>query len=100
MLDSIFLSKVPLGFSVSDITERLREKFEVEGGVRLLGVHLDEEERVAVLVVDVPPGRVAVTQVSRSNLYKEGRVPLHALRADIDYATYEAHTTYGVIGIR
>ena len=32
--------------------------------------------------------------------YREGRVPLHTLRADIDYATYEAHTTYGVIGIK
>ena len=32
--------------------------------------------------------------------YREGRVPLHTLRADIDYATYEAFTTYGIIGVK
>ena len=33
-------------------------------------------------------------------MYHEGRVPLHTLRADIDYATFEARTTYGVLGIK
>ena len=37
---------------------------------------------------------------SEEEWYREGRVPLHTLRADIDYSTYEAHTTYGVIGIK
>ncbi len=35
-----------------------------------------------------------------SEWYREGRVPLHTLRADIDYATYEAKTTYGIIGVK
>lgn len=39
-------------------------------------------------------------EIARSEWYREGRVPLHTLRADIDYATYEAHTTYGVIGVK
>lgn len=38
--------------------------------------------------------------IARSEWYREGRVPLHTLRADIDYGFAEAHTTYGVIGIK
>ena len=38
--------------------------------------------------------------MARSELYKEGRVPLHTLRADIDYALNEAQVTYGKIGIK
>ncbi len=39
-------------------------------------------------------------EIARSEWYREGRVPLHTLRADIDYATSSAHTQYGVIGIK
>ena len=45
-------------------------------------------------------GRLGGAEVARSEWDREGRVPLHTLRADIDYATYEAHTTYGVIGVK
>ncbi len=45
-------------------------------------------------------GRVGGAEMARSEMYKEGRVPLHTLRADIDYALVEAHTTYGRIGIK
>jgi len=45
-------------------------------------------------------GRLGGAEIARSEWYREGRVPLHTLRADIDYATYEAHTTYGVLGIK
>lgn len=45
-------------------------------------------------------GRVGGAEMARSETYKEGRIPLHTLRADIDYATAEAHTTYGRIGIK
>ena len=45
-------------------------------------------------------GRLGGAEIARSEWYREGRVPLHTLRADIDYSTYEAHTTYGVIGIK
>jgi small subunit ribosomal protein S3 len=38
--------------------------------------------------------------MARAEQYKEGRIPLHTLRADIDYALVEAHTTYGRIGIK
>ena len=45
-------------------------------------------------------GRLGGAEIARPEWYREGRVPLHTLRADIDYATYEAHTTYGVIGVK
>ncbi|MBL1271795.1 MAG: small subunit ribosomal protein S3 [Marinobacter maritimus] len=45
-------------------------------------------------------GRLGGAEIARSEWYREGRVPLHTLRADIDYATYEANTTYGVIGVK
>lgn len=45
-------------------------------------------------------GRLAGSEIARSEWYKEGRVPLHTLRADIDYGFTEAKTTYGQIGIK
>ena len=45
-------------------------------------------------------GRLNGAEIARTEWYREGRVPLHTLRADIDYAVSEAHTTYGVIGIK
>lgn len=45
-------------------------------------------------------GRLGGAEIARTEWYREGRVPLHTLRADIDYATSEAHTTYGVIGVK
>jgi len=45
-------------------------------------------------------GRLGGAEMARNELFKEGRTPLHTLRADIDYATDEAHTTYGRIGVK
>jgi small subunit ribosomal protein S3 len=45
-------------------------------------------------------GRLAGAEIARREQFKDGRVPLHTLRADIDYAHDEAHTTYGRIGIK
>lgn len=45
-------------------------------------------------------GRLGGAEIARSEWYREGRVPLHTLRADIDYATYEALTTYGILGVK
>ena len=45
-------------------------------------------------------GRLGGAEMARSEMYKEGRIPLHTLRADIDYALSEAHTIYGIIGIK
>ena len=45
-------------------------------------------------------GRLNGTDIARSETYREGRVPLHTLRADIDYAIVESLTTYGIIGVK
>lgn len=45
-------------------------------------------------------GRLAGAEIARSEWYREGRVPLHTFRADIDYGFAKARTTYGVIGIK
>ncbi|UCS93681.1 30S ribosomal protein S3 [Echinicola marina] len=45
-------------------------------------------------------GRLGGAEMARSEMYKEGRIPLHTLRADIDYAISEANTIYGIIGIK
>ena len=45
-------------------------------------------------------GRLNGAEMARSEMYKDGRTPLHTFRADIDYALAEAHTTYGRLGIK
>ena len=45
-------------------------------------------------------GRLGGAEIARRESYREGSIPLHTLRADIDYGTAEAHTTYGRIGIK
>ena len=45
-------------------------------------------------------GRLNGQELARSEVYSDGRVPLHTLRADIDYAVAEAMTTYGVLGVK
>jgi small subunit ribosomal protein S3 len=45
-------------------------------------------------------GRLGGAEIARMEWYREGRVPLHTLRADIDYGFSEAHTTYGIIGVK
>jgi len=45
-------------------------------------------------------GRLGGAEMARTEWYREGRVPLHTLRADVDYGFTEAHTTYGIIGVK
>ena len=45
-------------------------------------------------------GRLGGNEIARTEWYREGRVPLHTLRADIDYGVTEAKTTYGIIGVK
>lgn len=45
-------------------------------------------------------GRLGGTEIARREWYREGRVPLHTLRANIEYSLSEAHTTYGIIGVK
>ena len=45
-------------------------------------------------------GRLGGAEIARTEWYQEGRLPLHTLKADIDYGVAEAHTTYGIIGVK
>ncbi len=45
-------------------------------------------------------GRLGGAEIARTEWYREGRVPLHTLRADVDYGTSTAHTTYGACGVK
>ncbi len=54
----------------------------------------------AVGIKIICSGRLAGAEIARSETYKEGTVPLHTIRAKVDYALVEAHTTYGVIGVK
>jgi len=45
-------------------------------------------------------GRLGGAEIARTEQYKDGRIPLHTLRADIDYATSTAKTTFGTIGVK
>jgi len=45
-------------------------------------------------------GRLNGSEIARTEVYREGRVPLHTFRADIDYGLAESQTTYGVIGVK
>ena len=57
--------------------------------------------RGGALGVKIQVGRrLGGAEIARSEWYREGRVPLHTLRADIDYATAEGNTTYGIIGVK
>ena len=62
----------------------------------LFAVHAEAYEGIKINIA----GRVNGAEIARSESYKEGRIPLHTFRADIDYALVEAHTTYGRIGIK
>jgi small subunit ribosomal protein S3 len=45
-------------------------------------------------------GRLGGAEIARTEWYQDGRLPLHTLKADIDYGTAEANTTYGIIGVK
>ena len=62
---------------------------------------LQRAQRAGVLGLKVQVGgRLNGAEIARTEWTREGRVPLHTLRAEIDYATREANTTYGVLGIK
>ena len=65
-----------------------------------LGVGLLDERRRLDLGVGRLGGRLGGSEMARTEWYREGRVPLHTLRADIDYGFREAKTTYGRIGVK
>lgn len=74
--------RIPFRRVIKQSLERIKQNREVKGAKIMVAGRLDGSE------------------MSRREWVSYGKIPLHTLRADIDYATFEAHTTYGVIGIK
>ena len=74
---------------------------QIEASRRAMKRAVTNAMRLGALGVKVRvSGRLNGAEIARTEWYHEGRVPLHTLRADIDYGTVEASTTYGVIGVK
>ena len=82
------------GVEIEKLREELRNKFQTEFTIEVNEIRRPEIE------AQVIAGRLAGAEIARGEWYRDGRVPLHTLRADIDYGFAEASTTYGVIGVK
>ena len=80
--------------------ESAEEKDKAAGGAPLKNRNQCPREMCAEGIKVKVGGRLNGAEIARSEWYHEGRVPLHTFRADIDYGFSEAHTTYGVIGVK
>ncbi len=81
-----------------DVAQRLKKRVSFR---RVIKRAVSSALRLGALGVKISvAGRLAGAEIARTEWYREGRIPLHTLRADIDYGFAEAHTTYGVIGVK
>jgi small subunit ribosomal protein S3 len=85
---------VPVHVNIEEI-----RKPEIDAQLIADGIAQQLEKRIMFRRI-MSSGRLNGAEIARREWYREGRVPLHTLRADIDYATSEAETTYGIIGIK
>ncbi|BBA85259.1 30S ribosomal protein S3 [endosymbiont of Sipalinus gigas] len=68
---------------------------------RVMKKHINNAIRLGAKGIKIElNGRLGGSDISRTEWYKEGRIPLHTIRADIDYGQYEAKTNYGIIGVK
>lgn len=81
-----------------EISRQLEERVSFRRAMKLAMRNVLKEGALGVKVQ--VSGRLGGAEIARTERYKQGRTPLHTLRADIDYACVEANTTYGVIGIK
>ena len=85
----------------------------VRGGLGIIDVRTERVQRHPALAIPFGPrdlgaegiritcsGRLGGAEIARTEWYREGRVPLHTLRGNVDYAEAEAHTAYGVCGVK
>ena len=85
-------------FYLQNIAQQLEKRVAFRRTIRLA---LQRAQRAGVLGLKIQVGgRLNGAEIARTEWTREGRVPLHTLRAEIDYATKEANTTYGVLGIK
>ena len=106
------LMGIPVNINVSEIRKPELDAYLVAEGVaqqlerrimfrRAMKRAVSSTMRLGALGVKIAvAGRLNGAEIARTEWYREGRVPLHTLRADIDYGFAEANTTYGVIGVK
>ena len=82
------------GVEIEKLRGDLRQKFGREFSLEVNEIRRPEGIKVTC------SGRLAGAEIARTEWYRDGRVPLQTLRADIDYGFAEAHTTYGIIGVK
>merc|ERR1712159_967015 len=91
-----------MGIDAKLVAENIAQQLERRVGFRrAMKRAVQSAMRLGALGVRINcAGRLGGAEIARTEWYREGRVPLHTLRADIDYGTAEAKTTYGVIGVK
>jgi small subunit ribosomal protein S3 len=94
-IDKLWLDSRLVG---QEISRQLEERVSFRRAMKLAMRNVLKEGAQGVKVQ--VSGRLGGAEIARTERYKQGRTPLHTLRADIDYACVEANTTYGVIGIK
>lgn len=94
-IDKLWLDSRLVGLEIS---RQLEERVSFRRAMKLAMRNVMKEGAQGVKVQ--VSGRLGGAEIARTERYKQGRTPLHTLRADIDYAIVEANTTYGVIGIK
>ncbi|MEN6446072.1 MAG: 30S ribosomal protein S3 [Candidatus Cloacimonas sp.] len=94
-VDKIWLEARLVG---QEIARQLEERISFRRAMKMAIRYVMKEGAQGVKVQ--VSGRLGGAEIARSESYKQGRTPLHTLRADIDYANIVANTTYGVIGIK
>jgi len=93
-IDKLWLDSRLVGLEIS---RQLEERVSFRRAMKMAMRNVMKEGALGVKVQ--VSGRLGGAEIARTERYKQGRTPLHTLRADIDYAIVEANTTYGVIGI-
>ena len=94
-IDKLWLDARLVGLEIS---RQLEERVSFRRAMKMAMRNVMKEGALGVKVQ--VSGRLGGAEIARTERYKQGRTPLHTLRADIDYAIVEANTTYGVIGIK
>jgi small subunit ribosomal protein S3 len=94
-IDKLWLDSRLVGL---EIARQLEERVSFRRAMKMSMRNVLKEGALGVKVQ--VSGRLGGAEIARTERYKQGRTPLHTLRADIDYACVEANTTYGVIGIK
>lgn len=94
-IDKLWLDSRLVGLEIS---RQLEERVSFRRAMKMAMRNVMKEGAQGVKVQ--VSGRLGGAEIARTERYKQGRTPLHTLRADIDYAIVEANTTYGVIGIK